>query len=51
VHRILVNNGMGRLPANQKHQPHRIDNQEFYQLIDQNGVESSFSGEITRTIQ
>ena len=23
VHRILVNNGMGRLPANQKHQPHR----------------------------
>ena len=23
VHRILVKNGMGRLPANQKHQPHR----------------------------
>ena len=23
VHRILVRNGMGRLPANQKHQPHR----------------------------
>ena len=23
MHRILVKNGMGRLPANQKHQPHR----------------------------
>jgi transposase len=23
VHRILVEDGMGRLPANQKHQPHR----------------------------
>ena len=23
VHRILVHQGMGRLPANQKHQPHR----------------------------
>jgi hypothetical protein len=23
VHRILIKNGMRRLPANQKHQPHR----------------------------